>query len=344
MDRQLADDPNVDDRSGPYLLFDDEQADVLPPLADEDAGANPLRRDAPRGRRAGSLRRLLTAIARAGSRGIESAPAWRDALRPAGLCATAAGIAIGVVLAAGAGPFGTAEAGVAMLATFAALAAHAGHDLLRADLAARARAAEAADRPRLRVAAAVAHATAVAAVLALAGIAGPGIAWFAGAGLALSIASVLAPVSLRERGLPEAVAALAAGPIAVVGAFYALRGDAPPAAWACSGAYAIAIAVGALGSAIDERARGATVALAQAFFLVVAALVVCGLAPTPALAVLLALPRFRRLAVAGAAGGPNAPLATSAAAAPYGVCATRFARSAGVLLLVGLVAGVVAGA
>jgi 1,4-dihydroxy-2-naphthoate octaprenyltransferase len=379
-----------EDRIGPYLLFDDGEPS-LPALDDVPDDAV----EVPRRARSLDLEKLLEILRSGtceGAAELEGAALWWLAVRPSLFPITALAVATGALAAAGTGPVGAAEVVLSALALLGAIAAHAGYNLVRDVVAARGdetvrragiaaslaplAGTRAAARPsawpvaggrlargHVLAGAAVACLLALVVLAALASVSGPGVAWIAAAGAVLALATLVP--ALGRSGLADLAAALAWGPVAVVGAALAVRGEATAAVWLGSVPWAALAGTALIGRRLDasageavaamragdagassgsgnERLRDAAVKLAQLFFLVVGGLVVAGAIGAWALLVLLALPRFRRLAVA------YAPQATAAAAPPgaakpaYGAVATSLVRTAGALLVVGLAASLVA--
>jgi 1,4-dihydroxy-2-naphthoate polyprenyltransferase len=367
---EIEDDAVLDEPSGPYV-FELE--------GEREAGiGRRVGRDSPAPPRGSALRaaRALLALLRTctceGAERLEGVPLWWMAVRPCVLPTTAVAVLIGILLAATAGPFGAVEAGISTLVLVGAIAAHAGNNLLNDWIDVRHGSDRAGDfrslyaphvilsgqltPGRVLAGAAVLHLLGLAILVVLVALVGPGIAWFALAGLALSLAYVAPPFSLNKRGLGEAAAAAVWGPVMIGGAFYALRGEVPVWAWLSTVPYGLLVAAILVGKHLDkldldeglgvrtlpvrigaERARDLTVALAQVFLVSVALLVVAGAAGPWVLLVLLALPRFRALSVAYAEARPEEP--------PEGhplwplwyvTFAMSFTRAAGALLVVGL--------
>jgi 1,4-dihydroxy-2-naphthoate octaprenyltransferase len=277
-----------------------------------------------------------------GSNALTGAALWWMAVRPCVFPMTAIAVLIGILLAAAAGPFGVAHGALALLVLVGALAAHAGNNLLNDYIDVR----EGIDRQgyfrteyaphpilsgqltknQVLFGAALLHTLDLLILAVLVAVVGWGIAGFALVGLFLSIAYVAPPLSFKRRGLGELTAAVVWGPLMIVGAYYALRGGAPAAAWLVSLPYGILVGAVLVGKHLDklpqdaekgvgtlpvrlgaERSRRLVVWLAHLFLLAVAALVIIGVTGPWVLLALLALPRLRLLHIAYANEKPAAP-------------------------------------
>jgi 1,4-dihydroxy-2-naphthoate octaprenyltransferase len=286
---------------------------------------------------------------------------------------SAIAVLIGILLAAGSGPFGLAEAGLSVLVLVGALAAHAGNNLLNDYIDVR----EGIDRDgyfrteyaphpilsgqltkdQVLFGAATVHAIDLVILIVLIAVAGWGVAGFALGGLALSIAYVAPPFSFKRRGLGELTAAVVWGPLMIVGAYYALRGAAPAAVGLMSLPYGLLVGAVLIGKHLDklpqdrdkgvgtlpvrigaERARQLVVWLVHLFLLSVAALVIAGVTGPWVLLALLALPRLRWLHVCYANERPRQP-PDGYPVWPlwYVAFAMTFVRTAGGLFVLGLV-------
>jgi 1,4-dihydroxy-2-naphthoate octaprenyltransferase len=331
-----------------------------------------------------TARSLLAALRAGASEGVEQldgAGLWWLALRPATFALSAISVAIGALVVAGAGGLGAAEAGAVTAVLIGVLAAHGGRNLLdhwselgregagdrhpggAADSPSRDAARVAAMRLGRRsvlLGAALAYAAGAAVLLLLVRVSGPGVAWFGAAGLALSLVDVLPPLALKRRGAGALAGAIAWGPLIVAGAAFAVRGEAPAAAWLASVAFALPVGAALLAERLDARAgqaereaqdarpgddrgRDMVVKLAQLALMWIGALVVAGTVTPWALLALLGLPRLRRLAVAYAPRSDGRGRQIRAGARDA-VVAMRFARTTGALFALGLAIGRVGGA
>lgn len=354
---------------GPYLLFDD--GGEAEPAIDREAPPATAKR--PRARTGKKFLELLRTCTCEGASDLEGVPLWWMAVRPCVFPMTAISVLIGILLAASAGPFGSAQAGIALLVLLGALAAHAGNNLLNdyvdvrqgIDRAGYFR-TEYAPHPILSgqlsarqvlIGAALVHALDLAILLALIRISGLPVLWFALAGLFLSIAYVAPPLSFKKRGLGELTAAVVWGPLMIAGAYTALRGPAPAWVWLSSVPYGLLVGAVLVGKHLDklpqdaeksvgtlpvrlgaERARDLTVHLAQLFLICVGALVLTRAAGPWVLLALLALPRLRLLTIAYANEKPAAPPAGFPVWPLWYVAfAMSFTRTAGGLFVLGLV-------
>lgn len=312
-----------------------------------------------------------------GSDRLTGAALWWMAVRPCVFPMTAFAVLIGILLAAAAGPFGLAQAGLAVAVLIGTVAAHAGNNLLNdyidvhegIDRAGYFR-TEYAPHPILSgqltanqvlFGAAVVHGIDVIVLAILIAAVGWGVAWFAIAGLFLSIAYVAPPFSFKRRGLGELTAAVVWGPLMIVGAFYALRGAAPAAVWLQSLPYGLLVGAVLVGKHIDklpqdaekgvgtlpvrfgaERSRQAVVWLVHLFLVSVAALVITGATGPWVLLSLLALPRLRLLHLAYANEKPAQPPAGYPVWPLWYVAfAMTFVRTAGGFFVLGLILNLV---
>jgi 1,4-dihydroxy-2-naphthoate polyprenyltransferase len=277
-----------------------------------------------------------------GSDALTGSALWWMAVRPCVFPMTAIAVLIGILLAAAAGPFGVAQSALAVLVLVGALAAHAGNNLLNDYIDVR----EGIDRQgyfrteyaphpilsgqltenQVLFGAALMHTLDLIILAVLVAVVGWGMVGFALAGLFLSIAYVAPPLSFKRRGLGELTAAVVWGPLMIVGAYYALRGAAPAAAWLVSLPYGILVGAVLVGKHLDklpqdaekgvgtlpvrlgaERSRRLVVWLAHLFLVAVAALVIIGVTGPWVLLALLALPRLRLLHIAYANEKPALP-------------------------------------
>ena len=132
---------------------------------------------------------------------------------------------------------------------------------------------------------------------------------FAVAGLALSVAYTAPPLRLKKRGLGEPTVLVVWGPIMVGGTYYAATGHLPWEVVAASIPYGLLCTAVLMGKHIDKipwdgpagvrtlpvllgevTSRRVTQVMMAAFYVLVAALVVAGAVPWPALVVLVGLP------------------------------------------------------
>jgi 1,4-dihydroxy-2-naphthoate polyprenyltransferase len=303
---------------------------------------------------------------------------WWMAVRPCVFPMTAIAVLIGILLAAATGPFGAIQAGLASLVLIGSLAAHAGNNLLNdyidvhegIDRAGYFR-TEYAPHPILSgqltnnqvlLGAAVLHAVDLLVLVVLIAAVGWGIAGFALAGLFLSVAYVAPPFSFKRRGLGELTAAVVWGPLMIVGAYYALRGAAPPAVWLLSLPYGILVGAVLVGKHLDklpqdaekgvgtlpvrlgaERSRQLVVWLVHGFLISVAALVITGVTGPWVLLALLALPRLRLLHLAYANPKPaQPPPGYPVWPLWYVAFAMTFVRTAGGFFVLGLILNLIA--
>ena len=357
--------PGARGQEGP-TLFDapDGETDLEDPT--------PVAKEARRGT-AKTLLQLLSTCTCDGAHQLEGVPLWWMAVRPCVFPMTAISVLIGILLAATAGPFGLVEVGLAFAVLLGAVLAHAGNNLLNDYIDVRQgidRAGyfrtEYAPHPILSgqlsarqvlVGAAVVHLLDLGILLLLVRLRGLGVAWFALAGLFLSIAYVAPPLSFKKRGLGELTAAVVWGPLMIVGAYFTVRGDAPPAAWLASLPYGLLVGAVLVGKHLDKlpqdaekgvgtlpvrlgavRSRDLTVKLAHLFLICVGVLVLTHATGPWVLLTLLALPRLRLLTVAYANEKPDAPPAGYPVWPLWYVAfAMSFTRTAGGFFVLGLI-------
>jgi 1,4-dihydroxy-2-naphthoate octaprenyltransferase len=187
---------------------------------------------------------------------------------------------------------------------------------------------------------------------------------FAVAGFVLSVAYTAPPLRLKKRGLGEPDVLVVWGPLMVGGTYYAATGSITWPVLLASLPYGLLCTTVLMGKHIDKipydaplgirtlpvilgerRARGVTLGLMAAFYVLVALCVLVGAMPWPALAVVLALPRlvkvwprFRRPPPDEPPPGfPVWPLW-------YAALAWVHVRHAGALLVLGLTIGAAIGA
>jgi 1,4-dihydroxy-2-naphthoate octaprenyltransferase len=307
-----------------------------------------------------------------GSQQLTGAALWWMAVRPCVFPMTAISVLIGILVAAAAGPFGMAEAALALLVLVGAIAAHAGNNLLndyidvqegidragyfRTEYAPHPILSGQLTKNQVLFGAALLHALDLLILLILVAVVGWGIAGFALAGLFLSIAYVAPPFSFKRRGLGEVTAAIVWGPLMIAGAYYAMRGAAPAAVWLLSLPYGILVGAVLVGKHLDKlpqdaekgvgtlpvrlgaaRARQLVVWLVHAFLIAVAALVVTGASGPWVLLALLALPRLRLVHLAYANEKPaQPPEGYPVWPLWYVAFAMTFTRTAGGLFVLGL--------
>ncbi len=307
-----------------------------------------------------------------GAEALTGPALWWMAVRPCVFPMTAIAVLIGILLAAAAGPFTLAQVGLAIAVFVGAIAAHAGNNLLNDYIDVR----EGIDRAgyfrteyaphpilsgqltkdQVLLGAALLHALDALILVVLVAVVGWGVAAFALVGLFLSVAYVAPPLSFKRRGLGEATAALVWGPLMIVGAFYTLRGEAPVGVWLASVPYGLLVGAVLVGKHVDklpqdaergvgtlpvrlgaERARQLTVTLAELFLMAVAGLVLTGACGPWVLLALLALPRFRLMALAYANEKPDKPPARYPVWPLWYVAfAMTFTRRAGGYFVLGL--------
>ncbi len=308
-----------------------------------------------------------------GSDRLTGATLWWMAVRPCVFPMSVISVLIGVLLAGAAGPFGLREVALTVLLVIGAMAAHAGNNLLndyidvvegidregyfRTEYAPHPILSGQLTQNQVLAGAAVVHAIDAVILAVLVWTSGWGIAAFALAGLFLSIAYVLPPFSFKRRGLGELTAAVVWGPLMTVGAYWALRGEAPAAAWLLSLPYGILVGAVLVGKHLDklpqdgpkgvgtlpvrlgaERSRQLVVHLAHLFLISLAALVISGATGPWVLLALLALPRLRYLHVVYANERPAQPPAGYPVWPLWYVAfAMTFIRTAGGWFVLGLV-------
>lgn len=312
-----------------------------------------------------------------GSDQLSGAALWWMAVRPCVFPMSAIAVLIGILLAAAAAPFGTREAGLAVLVLIGALAAHAGNNLLndyidvhegidregyfRTEYAPHPILSGQLTKHQVLLGAALVHAVDLVILIVLVAAVGWGVAAFALAGLLLSIAYVAPPFSFKRRGLGELTAAVVWGPLMIAGAYFALRGTAPPAVWLASLPYGLLVGAVLVGKHLDklgqdaekgvgtlpvrlgaERARQLVVQLVHLFLFSVAGLVIARLTGPWVLLALLALPRLRLLHLCYANERPRQP-PDGYPVWPlwYVAFAMTFVRTAGGLFVVGLLLNLV---
>jgi 1,4-dihydroxy-2-naphthoate polyprenyltransferase len=311
-----------------------------------------------------------------GSSTLTGAALWWMAVRPCVFPMTAISVLIGILLAASAGPFGLAHAGLALLVLVGSVAAHAGNNLLndyidvhegidrqgyfRTEYAPHPILSGQLTKNQVLLGAALLHAIDLVVLIILVSAVGWGIAAIALAGLFLSIAYVAPPFSFKRRGLGELTAAVVWGPLMIVGAYYALRGSAPAAIWLMSLPYGILVGAVLVGKHIDklpqdaakgvgtlpvrlgaERSRQLVVWLVHGFLIAVGALVIAGATGPWVLLALLALPRLRLLHLVYANEKPaHPPDGYPVWPLWYVAFAMTFVRTAGGFFVLGLLVNV----
>ena len=314
-----------------------------------------------------------------GSDTLTGAALWWMAVRPCVFPMTAIAVLIGILLAAAAGPFGLAQAGLAVLVLVGSVAAHAGNNLLndyidvhegidrqgyfRTEYAPHPILSGQLTKNQVLFGAAVLHALDLLILVILVSVVGWGIAAIALAGLFLSIAYVAPPFSFKRRGLGELTAAVVWGPLMIVGAYYAMRGAAPPQVWLLSLPYGILVGAVLVGKHLDKlpqdaekgvgtlpvrlgaaRSRQLVVWLTHLFLIAVAALVVTAATGPWVLLALLGLPRLRLLHLAYANEKPAQPPAGYPVWPLWYVAfAMSFTRTAGGLFVLGLMLNLIMG-
>lgn len=312
-----------------------------------------------------------------GSDRLTGAALWWMAVRPCVFPMSLMSVLIGVLLAAPSGPFGLREAALTLLVVIGSVAAHAGNNLLndyidvyegidregyfRTEYAPHPILSGQLSANQVLVGAAVVHAVDAVVLALLIWASGWGVAWFALAGLFLSIAYVLPPFSFKRRGLGELTAAVVWGPLMTVGAYYALRGAAPADVWLLSLPYGILVGAVLVGKHLDklpqdgpkgvgtlpvrlgaERSKKLVVLLVHLFLIAIGALVISGATGPWVLLTLLALPRLRLLHVVYANERPaQAPEGYPVWPLWYVAFAMTFIRTAGGWFVLGLLLNVV---
>ncbi|KAA8957717.1 prenyltransferase [Mycobacterium sp.] len=184
---------------------------------------------------------------------------------------------------------------------------------------------------------------------------------FALSGFVLSVAYTAPPVRLKKRGLGEPDVLLVWGPLMVCGTYYAGVGTVDWSLVLASLPYGLACTTVLMGKHIDKigydeplgirtlpvilgeaRARAVTLAMMVGFYLLVAAAVLAGALPWPALLVVAALPRLARVWPHFRRPPPQAP-PDGFPVWPlwYAALAWVHTRQAGAFLVVGLAVGAV---
>lgn len=182
---------------------------------------------------------------------------------------------------------------------------------------------------------------------------------FALAGLLISVGYVAPPLRFKARGLGEPSVFLIWGPLMVGGTYYSAVGSLPAGIWWASVPYAVLVTTVLMGKHIDKlpwdrdqgvrtlpvmvgegAARVLTQALLASFYIAVGALVVTGVLPVWALAVVLAAPTLTRAWRTYSRSKPAQPPSRY----PlwplwFGPWAFVHARRAGALLVLGLALG-----
>ena len=182
---------------------------------------------------------------------------------------------------------------------------------------------------------------------------------FALAGFVLSVAYTAPPLRLKKRGLGEPDVLVVWGPLMVGGTFYAATGSITWPVLLASLPYGLLCTTVLMGKHIDKipydaplgirtlpvilgehRARTVTLALMLAFYVLVALCVLVGAMPWPALFVLLALPRLRKVWPRFRRPPPDEP-PPDFPVWPlwYAALAWVHVRQAGALLVLGLALG-----
>ncbi len=182
---------------------------------------------------------------------------------------------------------------------------------------------------------------------------------FALAGFVLSVAYTAPPLRLKKRGLGEPDVLVVWGPLMVGGTYYAATGSITWPVLLASLPYGLLCTTVLMGKHIDKipydaplgirtlpvilgerRARTVTLALMLAFYVLVALCVLVGAMPWPALLVLLALPRLRKVWPRFRRPPPDEP-PPDFPVWPlwYAALAWVHVRQAGTLLVLGLAVG-----
>ena len=186
---------------------------------------------------------------------------------------------------------------------------------------------------------------------------------FALGGFLLSAAYTAPPLRLKKRGLGEPTVLIVWGPLMVGGTYYAATGTIPGAVILASLPYAVLCTTVLMGKHIDKAAwdgpagtrtlpvilgervaRNVTRGMFVTFFVLVAALVAVDILPVFTLAVLLSFPLL--LKVWGVFGQPKpdvSPVPNPVWPLWFAPAAFLLTRRAGGLLLLGMVAGAIAG-
>ncbi|MGH7789923.1 MAG: prenyltransferase [Candidatus Binatia bacterium] len=332
------------------------------------------------GRRQNAYLELLRTCDCEGSDRLTGAALWWMAVRPCVFPMSAIAVLIGILLAAGHGPFGATQIGISVLLLIGALAAHAGNNLLndyidvhegidregyfRTEYAPHPILSGQLTKNQVLFGAALVHGIDLVILVVLVGAVGWGMAAFALSGLLLSIAYVAPPFSFKRRGLGEITAAVVWGPLMIVGAYFALRGAAPWTVWVMSLPYGILVGAVLVGKHIDklpqdrekgvgtlpvrlgaERSRQLVVWLVHLFVIAVAALVVSGATGPWVLLTLLALPRLRLLHLVYANEKPAQPPPNYPVWPLWYVAfAMTFVRTAGGFFVLGMIVNLITGA
>jgi len=186
---------------------------------------------------------------------------------------------------------------------------------------------------------------------------------FAIAGLVVSVGYTAPVLRLKKRGLGEPAVLLVWGPLMVGGTYYAATGHLTWQVIAASVPYGLLSTTVLLGKHLDKlewdrrlrigtlpvllgerAARGLTLGLMAAFYVVTVVLVVAGALPIPALLALLALPRLRQAWPYVRRPRPERP-PPDYPVWPLWYAAAAFVhtRRAGALLVAGLLLGAILG-
>ncbi len=182
---------------------------------------------------------------------------------------------------------------------------------------------------------------------------------FAVAGFVLSVAYTAPPLRLKKRGLGEPDVLVVWGPLMVGGTYFSATGSITWQVLLASVPYGLLCTTVLMGKHIDKipfdaplgirtlpvllgdrRARAVTLGLMVAFYVLVGVAVLVGAMPWPALAVVLALPRLRKVWPRFRRPPPSEP----PAGFPvwplwYAALAWVHVRQAGALLVLGLAVG-----
>jgi 1,4-dihydroxy-2-naphthoate polyprenyltransferase len=184
---------------------------------------------------------------------------------------------------------------------------------------------------------------------------------FAIAGLFISVFYVAPPLRLKAHGFGEPSVFVIWGPLMIGGTYFAATGTIPTDVWWATVPYALLVTTVLMGKHIDKIpwdapqrintipvllgdrvARTTTIALMVAFYVAVIALVLTGTLPVWTMCVLLAVGSFRRSASAFTRPKPErAPDRYPLWPLWYGPLAFVHTRVAGLLLVMGLVAGAI---
>ena len=166
-------------------------------------------------------------------------------------------------------------------------------------------------RGGLARAAAIINVVDLAIMLTLTAFRGPLIVLFAVAGLFISVAYTAPPLRLKKRGMGEPGVFLIWGPLMIGGTYFAATGSISWPVLLASVPYGLLVTAVLMGKHIDKLpwdapkrigtlpyllgarlARGLTAIIMVAFYVVVAALVLFGVLPFPALLVVFAVPKL----------------------------------------------------